>query len=81
MSSTGGGTVYLVHATKPDDAGAIEIVFTTEPDTCSSLDFGGCRDVAYTFDVYVMNADGTGIRDITSAPQFEARPAWGPADG
>lgn len=58
-----------------------QIVFTTEPDTCSSLDFGGCRDVAYTFDVYVMNADGTGIRDITSAPQFEARPAWGPADG
>ena len=30
MSSTGGGTVYLVHATKPDDAGAVEIVFTTE---------------------------------------------------
>jgi hypothetical protein len=31
VSSTGGGTVYLVHATKPDDVGAaVEIVFTTE---------------------------------------------------
>jgi hypothetical protein len=30
VSSTGGGTVYLVHATKPDDTGVVEIVFTTE---------------------------------------------------
>jgi len=30
VSSTDGGTVYLVHASKPDDTGAVEIVFTTE---------------------------------------------------
>jgi Tol biopolymer transport system component len=58
-----------------------QIVFTTEPARCGSLHVGACRDAVYTFDVYVMNADGTHVRDITSAPQFEARPAWGRAQG
>jgi Tol biopolymer transport system component len=58
-----------------------QIVFTTEPRRCGSLHINACRDVAYTFDVYVMNADGTHLRDITSAPQFEARPAWGATQG
>jgi hypothetical protein len=30
VSTPDGGTVYLVHATKPDDTGAVEIVFTTD---------------------------------------------------
>ena len=58
-----------------------QIVFTTEPRRCGSLHLNACDDAVYTFDVYVMNADGTHVRDITSAPQDEARPAWGRAQG
>lgn len=58
-----------------------QIVFTTEPRRCGSLHLNACDHAAYTFDVYVMNADGTHVRDITSAPQDEARPAWGRAQG
>jgi len=58
-----------------------QIVFTTEPRRCGSLHLNACRNVAYTFDVYVMNADGTHVHAITSAPQFEARPAWGRIQG
>jgi Tol biopolymer transport system component len=58
-----------------------QIVFTMEPRRCGSLHVNACRDVAYTFDVYVMNADGTHVRAVTSAPQFEARPAWGRTQG
>jgi TolB protein len=54
-----------------------QIVFTTEDRECSSLHTHGCDDVVQSFDIYVMNADGTGAHHITSAPQFEARPAWG----
>ena len=54
-----------------------QIVFTTEDQECSSLRPHGCDDVVLSFDVYVMNADGTGAHHVTSAPQFEARPAWG----
>jgi Tol biopolymer transport system component len=58
-----------------------QIVFAGEPHTCSSLYRGGCDSAVYTFDVFVMDADGTHVRDLTSAPQFEARPAWGAAQG
>jgi TolB protein len=58
-----------------------QIAFTGEPKTCGSLHVDACNHAVYTFDVYVMNADGSDVRDITSAPQFEARPAWGVAQG
>lgn len=58
-----------------------QLVFTTEPRRCGSLHLNACDHVAYTFDLYVMNADGTHVRDITSAPQNEARPAWGRTQG
>jgi dipeptidyl aminopeptidase/acylaminoacyl peptidase len=56
-----------------------QIVFASEPDACTSMHVGACNDQPFTFDIYVMNADGTGIRNVTSAPEFEGRPAWGPA--
>jgi TolB protein len=58
-----------------------QIVFTSEPNRCGSIHVHACNNAVYTFDLYVMNADGTDVRRITAAPQFEARPAWGTARG
>jgi len=55
------------------------ITFAGETDPCSSVHIGGCDNFAFTFDLYDMAADGTGVRRLTRAPQDEARPAWGRA--
>ncbi len=38
------------------------------------------RDPAYYMDLYVMNADGTGLRRLTDAPGYDGGPFWS-ADG
>jgi TolB protein len=38
--------------------------------------FGSSRDG--TFDLYVMNGDGGGVRRLTNSPGLDARPAWSP---
>jgi TolB protein len=38
--------------------------------------FGSSREG--TFQIYLMNADGTGVRRLTDGPGFAARPAWSP---
>jgi Tol biopolymer transport system component len=30
------------------------------------------------YEIYVMNADGSGQRDISNQPAFDASPAWSP---
>jgi Tol biopolymer transport system component len=38
------------------------------------------RDPDFTpLDIYMIGADGFGLRRLTSAPQFESHPAWAPA--
>jgi dipeptidyl aminopeptidase/acylaminoacyl peptidase len=58
-----------------------QIAFGTQTDPCHSFRVNGCpRDPDFEpFDLYAIGADGTHLRRLTSAPQFEARPAWGPA--
>jgi Tol biopolymer transport system component len=34
-----------------------------------------------TFDIYVMNADGTGTRRVTSGPEDDGHPTWSPDGG
>jgi Tol biopolymer transport system component len=56
-----------------------QITFGGDSHPCHSLHRGGCRNAPGSLDLYVMNADGSRARRLTSAPQFEGRPAWGRA--
>jgi Tol biopolymer transport system component len=58
-----------------------EIAFATQTNPCHSFRVHGCAsdpDLA-PFDLYSIGADGSRLRRLTSAPQFESHPAWGPA--
>ncbi len=37
--------------------------------------FQSCRDG--NFEIYVMNADGSGVRRLTDDPKFDGAPSWG----
>jgi hypothetical protein len=58
-----------------------QIAFGTQTNPCHSFRAHACaRDPDLEpFDLYTIGADGLGLRRVTSAPQFEAHPAWGPA--
>ena len=58
-----------------------QIAFGTQTNPCHSFRVNGCpRDPDFEpFDLYAIGADGTHLRRLTSARQFESRPAWGPA--
>jgi len=43
----------------------------------ASSDGGGI----YNYDIYVMNADGTGLEQLTTNPEFDAEPVWSPDGG
>jgi Tol biopolymer transport system component len=58
-----------------------QIAFATQTNPCHSFRVHGCPgnpDLA-PFDLYAIGADGSHLRRLTSAPQFESHPAWGPA--
>jgi Tol biopolymer transport system component len=58
-----------------------QIAFATQTNPCHSFRVHGCAsdpDLA-PFDLYSIGADGSRLRRLTSAPQFESHPAWGPA--
>jgi TolB protein len=56
-----------------------QLVFATQTNPCHSFRLHGCpRDPDLEpFDLYAIGADGSGLRRLTSAPQFESHPAWG----
>jgi dipeptidyl aminopeptidase/acylaminoacyl peptidase len=58
-----------------------QIAFGTQTLPCRSFRVHGCpRDPDLEpFDLYAIGANGAGLRRLTSAPQFESHPAWGPA--
>jgi Tol biopolymer transport system component len=58
-----------------------QIAFGTQTNPCRSFRQHGCpRDPDLEpFDIYTIGADGSHLRRLTSAPQFESRPAWGAA--
>ena len=39
---------------------------------------GGTTEEIYTQDIYVMNADGSGLREVADDPALELDPAWSP---
>jgi TolB protein len=56
-----------------------QIAFGTQTNPCRSFRQNGCPgdpDLA-PFDIYAIGADGSHLRRLTSARQFESRPAWG----
>jgi Tol biopolymer transport system component len=57
-----------------------QLVFATQTNPCRSFRANGCpRDPDLEpFDLYAIGADGSRLRRLTSAPQFESHPAWGP---
>lgn len=58
-----------------------QIAFATQTNPCHSFRVHGCPgdpDLA-PLDLYAIGADGTRLRRLTSAPQFESHPAWGSA--
>jgi Tol biopolymer transport system component len=58
-----------------------QIAFATQTNPCHSFRVHGCPgnpDLA-PFDLYAIGADGSHLRRLTAAPQFESHPAWGPA--
>jgi Tol biopolymer transport system component len=58
-----------------------QIAFATPTNPCHSFRKRGCaRDAdLQAFDLYAIGADGSRLRRLTSAPQFESHPAWGTA--
>jgi TolB protein len=58
-----------------------QIVFATQTNPCKSFRANGCpgNPDLEPYDIYAIGADGRGLRRLTSAPQFESRPAWGAA--
>jgi hypothetical protein len=58
-----------------------QIAFATQTNPCHGFRKHACpRDPDLEpFDLYTIGADGLGLRRLTSAPQFESHPAWGPA--
>jgi TolB protein len=49
---------------------------TPVPTTISRIAFASNRDG--NFEVYIMNADGSGQRNLTNHPALDSRPAWSP---
>jgi len=39
---------------------------------------GGTTEEIYTQDIYVMNADGSGLREVAADPALDSEPAWSP---
>jgi TolB protein len=56
-----------------------QIAFVGETDPCRS-DGPVCKDKMH-WDIYAIEADGSYVRRLTAAPQYDAGPAWAPAGG
>ena len=39
---------------------------------------GRARETLFDFDIFVMNADGTGLRQLTSGPERDTQASWSP---
>jgi Tol biopolymer transport system component len=77
VSADGSGARRLPHlpstAVWSPDGRRIAFVSTTR----GRAPFGGCCPSSSS-DIYVMNADGSGIRKLTHSKRYNAEPAWSP---
>jgi len=78
MNADGGGQGRLTDA-ETDSATPEGLFFQVEPAWASDgkrIAFSSRR--SGSFDIYVMNADGTGTRALTSTKEDDAHPTWSP---
>lgn len=78
MSADGGAQRRLTDA-DPDSSTAARLLFQIEPSWSpdgTKIAFSSRR--SGTFDIYVMNADGTGTRRLTSTRDNDTHPTWSP---
>jgi TolB protein len=55
------------------------IVFASDAKACTSHHIGGCPRGPERHSVFVMNADGSGVRRLTTSRRGESSPSWSPA--
>jgi Tol biopolymer transport system component len=78
LNADGGSQKRLTEA-EVDPTSARRLLFQVEPDWSPDgrrIAFASKR--SGTFDIYAMNADGTGTRRLTSAPADDGHPTWSP---
>lgn len=78
MMADGSGVTRLTFNGAPEDRGT-----SWSPDGRriafhSTRDPGGTGHHGGNFEIYVMSANGSGQRNITNSPAFDAQPAWSP---
>jgi TolB protein len=81
MNADGRGEHRLTSA-DPDASSPAALFFQVEPSWSADgarIAFSSRREG--TFDIYVMNADGTGTKRLTSTKESESHPTWSPDGG
>ena len=79
MDAEGGGQARLTEEEAPSDETPAGLFFEVEPAWSpdgTKLAFASRR--SGNFDIYVVGADGTGLRRLTSAKADESSPTWSP---
>ena len=79
MNANGGHQRRLTSSDVSNPASPQELFFQIEPawsPDASRIAFASRRSGAY--DIYVMSADGTGTRELTSGKQNDNHPTWSP---
>ena len=76
------GGVYQIDVMDADGSGVIELTAVDNPFWLYSAEPvwspDGSKIAFYDTDIYVMNADGSGRRNLTKSPAWDHRPAWSP---
>jgi len=78
MDADGGNQTRLTNSNAFDSATSwspdgSKIAFASNRDSNNPYGFD-----AYNFDIYVMNADGSGVKRIVDDPEYDAEPKWSP---
>jgi Tol biopolymer transport system component len=61
----------------PTTGSVYDFVWSPHGDQIAFTDYGGAPD--FNEDVYKINADGSGLLNLSRSPSYDARPSWGPS--